>query len=51
MSQAVFLDTSFIRYFVSVLDYKRYFQIPNESNINLSDQTIINISKETSIKI
>jgi len=34
MSQVPFLDTSFIRYFDSFLDYKR-FPIPKEYNIKL----------------
>ena len=33
MGQVPFLDTSFIRYLVPILGFKRYFPIPNDPNI------------------
>jgi len=35
MSQVSFLATNIIRYFASILIYKKYYSIPNESNIKL----------------
>jgi len=50
MGQALFLDTSPIRYQVSVIGYKRYFPTPNEPNIKQRMAKLKQtLSKETMI--
>jgi len=34
MIHVLFIETTFIRYFDSILDYKQYFPMPKKSNIN-----------------
>jgi len=48
MGQALFLDTSSIRYIVQSLGFKRYFSIPNDQNImQWIVKTKQTLSKET----
>jgi len=49
MGQASFLDTSSIRYLVPSLGFKRYFPIPNDSNIMRWIKTKQALSEETKI--
>jgi len=49
MGQTSFLDTSFIRYLVPSLGFKRYFPIPNDQNIMQWMAKTKALSKETKI--
>jgi len=49
MNQVPFLESSFIRYFGSILDFKRYFPTPSESISSYGWSTTTNIKHKNKI--